>query len=171
MYIDDCRHTFLNLATTILPKHMKRLQNAMERPLSATVFSQPGQGVASVAATLGLKTDFSGCYVLLDGSTPIYVGISRGVINRLRQHMIGTNHFSASLAYAMTKKGHGVPVGTRNMAMKDVDFGASFAQTQLYLRGLSIGFVDIENSLELYVFEAYAAMELRTAEWNTFRTH
>ena len=25
--------------------------------------------------------------------------------------------------------------------------------------------------LELYVFEAYAALSLRTHEWNTFRTH
>ena len=32
-------------------------------------------------------------------------------------------------------------------------------------------YVDIENPLELYVFEAYAAMALGTFEWNTFRTH
>ena len=40
-----------------------------------------------------------------------------------------------------------------------------------YLASLSVSFVPIENTLELYVFEAFAAMSLRTHEWNTFRTH
>ena len=171
MNIDDCHHTFLDLAKTIMPGNMDRLHNAMERPLLAAVFSQPGQGVASVAATLGLKADFSGCYVLLDGDKPIYVGISRSVLNRLRQHMLGTDHFSASLAYAMAKKQHGTFLGTREAAMSDTDFGTEFKASQEYLRTLLVAAVAIENPLELYVFEAYAAMTLKTSEWNTFRTH
>jgi hypothetical protein len=31
--------------------------------------------------------------------------------------------------------------------------------------------VAIENDLEIYLFEAFSAMELDTWEWNTFRTH
>jgi hypothetical protein len=55
--------------------------------------------------------------------------------------------------------------------MEDAAFGAVFQVTQLYLRSLSVGAILIENPLKLYVFEAYAAMELKTSEWNTFRTH
>ena len=36
---------------------------------------------------------------------------------------------------------------------------------------MSVAFIEIENPLELYVFEAFAAMTLGTHEWNTFRTH
>ena len=118
-----------------------------------------------------IASDFSGCYVLLDGKTAVYVGISRKVLHRLRQHMLGKDHFAASLAYAMAKKGHTLPLGTRKKSMQDVNFADAFKASQEYLRGLLVAAVAIENPLELYVFEAYAAMELGTAEWNTFRTH
>jgi hypothetical protein len=127
--------------------------------------------VASIAKDLNLRGDFGGCYVLQEGTKPIYVGISRGVLGRLRQHMLGKDHFSASLAYAMAKKDHQPTEKTRKLVMEATDFGVAFQKSQTYLRSLSIGTVGIKNPLELYVFEAYAAMALGTAEWNTFRTH
>lgn len=169
--IDDCTHTFADLAATVLPYHLERLHDARQHPWPASVFSQPGYGVASIAKELGLDGDFSGCYVLQEGCTPIYVGISRGVLNRLRQHMLGKDHFSANLAYAMAKKDHQPTEKTRKLVMEATDFGVAFQKSQAYLRSLSIGAVEIKNPLELYVFEAYAAMALGTAEWNTFRTH
>lgn len=171
MYIDDCRHSFADLATKVLPGHMARLHAAISQPRSASLFLQSGQGVARVAKTLGRASDFSGCYVLLDGGQPIYVGISRGVIVRLRQHLMRKDHSAASLAYAMAKKSHGTKLGTRKKAMEDSSFVDHFQLSQTYLRSLSVATVEIENPLELYVFEPYAAMELKTAEWNTFRTH
>ena len=60
---------------------------------------------------------------------------------------------------------------TRKLVMKATNFRVAFQKSQTYLRSLSIGAVEIKNPLELYVFEAYAAMALDTAEWNTFRTH
>ncbi len=50
-------------------------------------------------------------------------------------------------------------------------FKAAFDSAQKYLRNMDVAFVEIENSLELYLFEAFAAIELCTHEWNTFRTH
>ena len=41
----------------------------------------------------------------------------------------------------------------------------------VYLRSLNVAFIEIGNPLELYLFEAYCAMELDTSEWNTFETH
>ena len=50
-------------------------------------------------------------------------------------------------------------------------FQSAFKEAQAYLSRLEVAYVAIENPPELYVFEAYAAVALRTFEWNTFRTH
>ena len=39
------------------------------------------------------------------------------------------------------------------------------------IRGMDVAVIEIENPAELYLFEVYAAMELRSAMHNTFRTH
>lgn len=171
MHIDYCTHSFSYLASTILPNYLERLNQSRQQPWPASLFSQPRRGAASIAKDLDLPGDFSGCYVLQEGTTPIYVGISRGVLGRLRQHLLGKDHFSASLAYAMAKKDHQPTEKTRKLVMGAKGFPNAFEKSQTYLRSLSIGAVEIKNPLELYVFEAYAAMALGTAEWNTFRTH
>lgn len=101
---------------------------------------------------------------------PFYVGISRSVVSRLRQHGTGTTHFSASLAHRMAcqKIPH---TKQRSEAMQDKAFRPAFHEAQRQLRDSAVAFVEIENPLELYVFEAYCAMELDTCQWNTFRTH
>jgi hypothetical protein len=126
--------------------------------------------VKTILARLGRSHDLSGCYVLLHEGKPFYVGISRGVVGRLRQHGMGTTHFDASLAYRMAceKVHHEM---TRAEAMRNPSFRAAFNDAQQLLRGCSVAFVEITNPLELYLFEAYCAMELDTAEWNTFATH
>jgi hypothetical protein len=55
--------------------------------------------------------------------------------------------------------------------MENAAFRTAFVAAQKYLRRLDVAFIEIENPLELYVFEAFASMELDTSEWNTFRTH
>jgi hypothetical protein len=69
---------------------------------------------------------------------------------------------------AAKKTGHEMK---RADAMKDTDFLRAFAEAQAVLRDCHVAFVEIENPLELYLFEAYRAMELDTCEWNTFRPH
>lgn len=171
MAIDGCPHSFSDLADIVLPAHFRQLEIAMKSPWPASTFSEPSQGPAALAQNLNRTSDFSGCYVLMEGATSIYVGISRKVLNRLRQHMLGKDHFSASLAYSMAKKRHDEAFGTRKNAMKDAGFRGKFKDSQEYLRGLSIAAVEITDPVELYVFEAYAAMALKTVDWNTFRTH
>src|SRR5687767_6266457 len=99
MPIDDCRHTFEELATRILPSHMDRMRHAMLDPAPMETFASKGVRECRVSlanATEGSK-DFSGCYLLLEAGKPLYVGISRKVISRLRQHVKGRDHYSASL--------------------------------------------------------------------------
>lgn len=170
MYVDDCRHTFDELAAKVLPGHMERLKVAMRDPHPASRFADPAMGPRKLARELGLTGDFSGCYVLLDADDPKYVGISRNVLSRLRQHLRGKTHFDASLAYAVAQRRLPTP-GRRSEAMAVPRFQSAFKEAQAYLSRLEVAYVAIENPLELYVFEAYTAVALRTFEWNTFRTH
>jgi hypothetical protein len=149
---------------------MDQLRNAMEEPRGLAEFCSAGVGIKTMLKRLGRDRDFSGCYVLMRDRQPFYVGISRGVVGRLRQHGKGTTHLDASLAYRMAcgKAPHEL---TRDEAMKDPSFRRAFDEAQALLRDSSVAFVEIENSLELYFFEAYCAMALDTWEWNTFRTH
>jgi predicted GIY-YIG superfamily endonuclease len=149
---------------------MKRLKAALEDPKSMSIFAEDRVGPLALARRWGIKADFSGCYVLIDGERPLYVGISRKVLNRLRQHVRGRTHFDASLAYRIAL--HRQPTaGKRTAVMQNPTFRKAFQGAKVYLSTLAVSFVSIENPLELYVFEAYAAMSLKTHQWNTFRTH
>lgn len=170
VYINDCQHSFEELAWSVLPSHMRRLTRALTELKPTSMFAQVKVGPATVARQCGLASDFSGCYVLVDGDRPIYVGISRKVLSRLRQHVRGQTHFDASFAYAIAQRREPTP-GGRDAAMATPKFREAFDQAKEYLRSLSVAFIPIENPLELYVFEVYASMSLGTHEWNTFRTH
>jgi hypothetical protein len=170
MPVDNCPHSFDTLAGSVLPRYMEQLRLAMKAPHKAAEFAKPGIGPVAIAKTVGRPADFSGCYVMLENSKPVYVGISRSVLSRLRQHVTGKSHFDASLVYAVAQRK--VPTkGHRSKVMEHAGFQAAFSEAQTYLRGLDVAFVEIPNPLELYLFEAYAAMELDTSQWNTFRTH
>ena len=170
MPIDECPHTFQELASTRLPELMTELRVVMENPFPMMVFACPGFGEKSLLKELGLADDLPGCYVLIENGLPIYVGISRGVLKRLRQHVLGKTHWDASLAYLMASKQVGHKL-TRAEAMKHPIVKTAFDAAQARLRAASVAFIEIRNDLEIYLFEAYCAMELDTAEWNTFRTH
>lgn len=170
MPIDDCKHAFQDLVATVLPAHMMHLREAMKRPHPASLFAEAKKGPKTVAKQLSLTGDFAGCYVFLDAHRPIYVGISRSVLGRLRQHLCGKTHFDASLAYRMAKREMPTRL-KRSEAMQDAAFRQVFDERQLYLRGLQVSFIPMHNDLEIYLFEAFCAIELDTFEWNTFRTH
>jgi len=166
MPIDNCQHTFADLASQVLPNYMAKLQAAIIKPIGLTRFAQPGVAEKTLTKQLGLSGDFSGCYVLLEQGRPFYVGISRGVI----QHVTDKTHFGASLAYKMASQTVGHQL-TRDEAMQDPLVAQAFMQAQQRLIAADVAFICIDNPLELYLFEAYCAMQLDTAEWNTFRTH
>jgi hypothetical protein len=55
--------------------------------------------------------------------------------------------------------------------MANETFIALFRHEQERIRAMDAATIEVENDLELYLFEAYCALELRTVEHNTFRTH
>lgn len=121
MPIDECKHTFLELTTTVLPAHMRRLRAAMERPVQAAIFAQTKQGPSAIANQLQLPGDFAGCYIFIEQARPIYAGISRKVLSRIGQHLCGKTHFDASLAYRMAKRKMPTQL-KRGEAMQDLAF-------------------------------------------------
>jgi hypothetical protein len=170
MSIDGCPHSFHELAEKVLPGYMAVLRMSMEEPMPMSRFATPGVGIAGLLRQLGRTTDFRGCYVFVEEDRPVYVGISRSVIGRLRQHVRGSTHYDATLAYriASSRVAHGT---TRSLAMMEPEFRAQFLYAQDWLKGLNVAFVEVGNAVELYLFEAYCALELDTSEWNSFETH
>ncbi len=174
MAIDGCEHTFEDLAHRALPTFMVKLRERIADPLPLGKLNIRGVGRATILRELGLDHDPRGCYVLLDAGRPVYVGISKHVVERLLAHVRGADHFTATLAYRIANHEH--PHGmTAAEAMRDKSFKSHFEDARKRLLGWHAAFVEIENPLELYVFQAFCAMELDTGfesgGWNTFETH
>jgi hypothetical protein len=146
---------------------MQQMRAALAAPLPMELLTG---GKREVLRQLGRSSDFSGCYVLVENAEPFYVGISRKVATRLGQHVRGKTHFDASLAYAMACRCHPHKMPRADAMRHDV-FRAAFDQEKARIRGMDVAVVEIDNPVELYLFEVYAALELRTALHNSFRTH
>ena len=174
MPIDGCHRTFDELARVVLPAYMARMRESMTAPTPMSDFAVKGRGPVALREQLGLHDDPRGCYVLMERNKPVYVGISKHVIARLMEHVRGSDHLTATLVYRIAAMRH--PHGmTAANAMKDDGFKARFEETREYLKSLNVAFIEIENPLELYLFEAYCALELDTSfdagGWNSFETH
>ena len=170
MPIDNFTQDFGTLANSLLPHHFARLEEVMCAPHAAERLVGFKTATREALMRVGKSADFPGCYVFLDAKKPVYVGISRSVIKRLVQHLNYDSHYSASLVYRMASEEYPHEM-KRDQAMKDDQFRTTFFAVQSRLREMSVAFIEIENDLELYVFEVYAAIMLDTGTWNTFRTH
>lgn len=170
MPIDNCTDTFDKLASIVLPSHLTRLVGALAHPIPAQKFVGFKSPTKVALSRTGRSTDFPGCYVFINAGKPVYVGISRGVVKRLVQHLNFQSHNTASLAYRIASEDFPHEM-KRDQAMKDDEFREVFLSAQGRLREMSVAFIEIGNDLELYLFEVMAAMHFDTAIWNTFRTH
>jgi hypothetical protein len=151
-------------------------------------YFRPGNGVKSVLKALagefpyvneaagkgksdGKLSDFMGLYVLIHGNRPFYVGISRGVINRLNQHLKGLGHNSASLAYKIAKKNDKSEAnnGTKKKFRNELE-QERIKAAQHFLLQQRAAILPISNHEELYLFEVFVSMKYKTL-LNTFETH
>ena len=164
MTIDKCTHTFQELTYSILPTHMAKMKKAMAKPINMKV------GKKMTLKQLKRERDFSGCYVLLKNRKPFYVGISRSVIKRLTQHVKGKTHFAASLAYRMAceQRPHTL---RRTFAMQDMQFQKEFNRAKMEIQSMDVAVIEINDPVELYLFEVFCAMQFGTCRFNTFTTH
>ncbi len=170
MAIDECHYSFKDLAEQRLPILMREISFALCNTMQMSHFSENGVGKKSILNILKKKSDFQDCYVLIIENRPMYVGISRGVIHRLIQHVKGKTHFDASYAYRIASENYKHEM-SREDAMNHENFKSYFIDAKKYIAKMSVAFIEISNDLELYLFEVYCSMELDTSPWNTFRTH
>ena len=170
MAVDGCPHAFQELAQTVLPQYLAELRRRMVEPVPMATFAAPGAGPVTIARGMGRRSDFSGCYVLMDEGAPFYVGISRTVLSRLRSHVLGRGHEDATLAYSMAYAARPHRM-SRSQAMADPEFRSVFDEKRAHLKTVQAAFVEIDNAFEMHIFEAYCALELDTYVWNTFATH
>jgi predicted GIY-YIG superfamily endonuclease len=118
------------------------------------------------------KKDFKGLYVFLDDDVPFYVGISKCVIKRIIQHTKGHKHQTSSLAYSIGKEFQQKTTGDYSkITRKEFNFPKYAGMAKEFLRKKQVAFIPIDDDIELYLFEIYCAMELRTLMMNNFSTH
>ena len=129
MPIDGCELSFETLAHDVLPKSMKTLLQKMADPIPMAEFSIRGVGPMTLRRKFGLEQDPSACYVLMDKKRPVYVGISRGVIQRLLDHVKGADHMVATLAYMIAAKQH-PQSGAAKDAIQDPEFQRWFLEAR-----------------------------------------
>lgn len=107
-----------------------------------------------------------GLYIFYEGTKPVYVGISRKVVKRVKQHMCGKRHNEASLAYLIAKEKSGF--GGERKDMKDNE---EFQQIKRKMREeWKIRIIEVDDPYVRYFSEIYFAAKLKTC-WNDFETH
>lgn len=117
------------------------------------------------------KVDVKGLYIFIYDKTPFYVGISRGIINRILQHLRGKSHNTSTLAYNIGLIKYEIDKGEKYIGTRSkFDFNFNVVPAKEFLLKQKIAFLPIKNTEELYLFEIYCAMELKC--WlNKFETH
>jgi predicted GIY-YIG superfamily endonuclease len=170
MPIDECTYTFPEISRNVLPSLMKKMKLAMQSPFPLEDFNVKGHGPGALSKRYGLEGDFPGCYVIIERGRPLYVGISKLVLRRLRYHVQGKTHYDSNLAYTIAIRQLRL-VGTREKNSKARGYKKAFNKAKKRLQKCKVAFIEIDNPLILYLFEAYCAMQLDTSKYNSFKTH
>lgn len=117
------------------------------------------------------KNEFKGLYVFAEEInnriTPIYVGISRTVFRRLKQHGWGKNHNECTLAYRLAKREfhkENHKVKRVEVLDQELNFGRKAVQN------FKVALIPVQEDYNLYLLEVLLAGFWKT-KWNSFRTH
>ncbi len=118
------------------------------------------------------KNEVKGLYIFYEDNKPAYVGISRTILKRMKNHFRGTTHFEATLVYLMLRyehdEKHGLYTGERKDFPRFETHRVSKQQEMIDTWKISI-IPELDN-YKMYFFEIYLACHLGTY-WNSFETH
>lgn len=121
----------------------------------------------SKASKNGQPNEFKGLYVFgeeIEGKViPAYVGISRTVFRRLRQHAWGNKPNECSLAYLKTKD-RDKSITREKVKNEDMEPAKSV------IRSYKLVLIHVPEDYDLYFLEVALAGKFKT-KWNSFRTH
>lgn len=93
---------------------------------------------------------------------PVYVGISRNVFDRLKQHTWGTVKSHCTLAYLMHRD------AIKKESKRNIDYYLEKGKKKI--RPYKVAIYPLENDYDMAFYEIAIAGILRT-KWNTFKTH
>ena len=117
------------------------------------------------------NNEIKGAYLFYDKDVPADVGISRGIIRRLKNNFIDKTHFEASLAYLIARYDYDETNGLYQGERSDFPFDQYRNNIQLDMRkNWSISIIPETDNYKMYFTELYLACELKT-RWNSFETH
>lgn len=179
---------FQRLARSRIPQLLRSLDRQLQQPVVLSSFAKRGRGLVTIRRSEAFTThlegldreieeatshtdslrskseksvkpqDFSGLYVLVSSNGPFYVGISRAVITRLRNHVNSDSHKSASLFYKMTADLAGHHGKRENLNLRSDEA----VKIQEWLRRQRVAILPLACPVERYLLELAAAMELKT---------
>lgn len=117
-----------------------------------------------------------GIYLFGDDDGPVYVGQTRNLRTRLRQHTSPqSKQNQASFAFNLAKRDANladVPVTATRVALQiEERFAAHFAAAKAQVAEMRVQWIELEDPIERTLFEMYAALALVTTEFNSFETH
>lgn len=117
------------------------------------------------------ENEIKGLYIFYKNENPVYTGISRKLIRRLRNHFLGKSHFEASLVYLIARdnydKTYGTYMKTRNEFPFD-DYRENIQKSMIDTWKISI--FPEEDNYKLHLLELAVSCEFET-KWNSFETH
>ncbi|WP_271766773.1 hypothetical protein [Aquimarina algiphila] len=132
--------------------------------------------------------DFKGLYVIYEFCKPLYVGISRKCIQRLRDHVNAETHFSSSFAFKLAKNEElkvnpefiNKETGKKYLR-KEFETTGKVAKMcrrindNMQVRIYPFNYISDEKedevqNAQMYLFEVYCSLKLNTP-YNSFRTH
>jgi hypothetical protein len=119
----------------------------------------------------GKINEYKGIYVfgeeLEDRIEPVYVGISRTIMRRLKQHGFGKNHNECTLAYIIANEENydGKFSEKRELFSKEM-----LKETREKVQKFKVVIMPVNDDFELYFLEVALAGFLKT-KWNSFKTH
>jgi GIY-YIG catalytic domain-containing protein len=117
-----------------------------------------------------------GIYLFSQEARPVYVGQSRNLRNRLRQHTCQrSRENAASFAFNIAKREAtlaGVEVKRwRAVLEADPAFVPHFTKARASVAAMTVQFIELEDPVVRTLFEVYVALALGLHEFNSFETH
>lgn len=128
-------------------------------------------------ATMAKDAPSECIYLFSENAKPLYVGRTRHLRQRMRQHSIpASQHNQAVFAFRLAREATGHLeatydiVASRAALWKDVKFAAEFSKAKTRVRQMQVRYVEECDPLRQALLEIYVAVVLKTP-YNDFNTH
>ena len=113
-------------------------------------------------------------YVFYHDGKAVHVGRTKNLQQRLRGHTTNS-HYSASFAFKMARVRTGRMATyrqgeSRAALLREPDFAQVFAEELAKIKGMSVRYLVVQDPIEQYLLELYAAIEFDTS-LSEFETH